>query len=379
MRTRSKVTTDCGDESASRRGWLPAWFLGLSVVMDMALLFGLIWSFHIQYAQPLALFLKAPTMLYVFIFITLRALRYDARFVIIAGLVAAGGWAMMVALSVGGMRIGNPTTRDYVEYLTTANVLIGAELDKILSILAVTGILALALVRAQRLLQRAVAEGEAAQDLSRFFAPEVANRITNADQRIGPGEGELRRAAVLMCDLRGFTKFARTRPPQDVMMILGDYEGRIVPIIRAHGGSVDKFLGDGILATFGAAEPSETFAADALAAMDDIIVESEEWALKRIKNGLKPLHVGAAVAVGEVVFGAVGTAERLEYTVIGDAVNLSAKLEKHNKTATTRSLTTVSAFELAVAQGYGGSYQRRIDSVAVEGTRETVDLAVMAE
>ncbi len=364
---------------AARWNWLPTWFLALSVVIDMSLLFGLIWSFHIQYSQPLALFLKAPTMLYIFIFITLRALRFDARFVLIAGLVAAAGWGMMIALSVGGMMIGNRFTRDYVDYLTSANVLLGAEMDKILAILAVTGILALALVRAQRLLEQSVAEGEAARDLSRFFAPEVADMITRAKERIGPGEGELRQAAILMCDLRGFTLYARTRPPQEVMSVLGNYEARMVPIIRAHGGSVDKFLGDGILASFGAAKSSETFAADALRAMDDILAEGEKWALKRIRQGRKPLHIGAAVAVGEVVFGAVGTKDRMEYTVIGDAVNLAAKLEKQNKKEGTRGLTTVEAHQLAVAQGYERLMERSITGAAVEGTRETVDMAVMME
>lgn len=70
---------------------LPAWFLMLSIVADMALLLGLIWSFHIDYAQPPAFSLKAPTLLYVFIFVAIRALRFDARYVLLAGLTAAVG------------------------------------------------------------------------------------------------------------------------------------------------------------------------------------------------------------------------------------------------------------------------------------------------
>lgn len=78
------------------RGRLPDTILYTSVVIDMTLLLGLIWSFHIQYLQPPSFYLKAPTLLYVFIFIALRALRFEARFVVFAGIVAAAGWGKSV-------------------------------------------------------------------------------------------------------------------------------------------------------------------------------------------------------------------------------------------------------------------------------------------
>src|SRR3954453_17689837 len=108
---------------------LPGWFRYLSMVIDMALLMGLIWSFHIQYHQPASFYLKAPTLLYVFIFIALRALRFEGRFVLAAGFAAAAGWAILVgyvALSDGAMSM---VTHDYVHYLTSNAVLIGAEVD----------------------------------------------------------------------------------------------------------------------------------------------------------------------------------------------------------------------------------------------------------
>src|SRR5574338_1460278 len=89
------------------RGRLADWLLSLSVVIDMALLLGLIWSFHLQYHQPPSFYLKAPTLLYVFIFIALRALRFEARFVVMSGLVAAIGWGFMIAYVVVAAK-GNP-------------------------------------------------------------------------------------------------------------------------------------------------------------------------------------------------------------------------------------------------------------------------------
>ena len=87
------------------------------------------------------------------------------------------------------------------------------------------------------------------------------------------------------------------------------------------------------MATFGSAPKSLICAADALRAVDELIVVSKRWQKERRDSGLRPLEVGFAVATGPVIFGAVGDPNRLEYTVIGDAVNLAAKLEKHNKVA----------------------------------------------
>src|SRR5262245_6363238 len=104
----------------SYRRRLPGWLLALSVVADVALLILLIWSFHIEYSQPPSFSLKAPTLLYVFIFIGLRALRFDARYVLLAGVTAALGWLAMIgyvlSYDMGGM--GAAITRNYVTYLT---------------------------------------------------------------------------------------------------------------------------------------------------------------------------------------------------------------------------------------------------------------------
>jgi adenylate cyclase len=105
---------------------MPGWMLALSVVFDMALLFALIWSFHVQYDQPPSFYLKAPTLLYVSIFIALRALRFEARFVLLAGGVAAAGWLFMAGYAIYATG-PEMITRDYVYYMTANAILIGAE------------------------------------------------------------------------------------------------------------------------------------------------------------------------------------------------------------------------------------------------------------
>lgn len=131
------------------------------------------------------------------------------------------------------------------------------------------------------------------------------------------------------------------------------YQKRVIPVIQQHSGSVDKFLGDGILASFGAVAASETYAADALQAPDAIIDEMRAWHNARVNASLSAPRIGMAVASGEVLFGAVGDETRLEYTIIGDAVNFAAKLEKHTKIEQVIALTDATTFELAISQGYG--------------------------
>ena len=222
--------------ASAHRGPLPRWLVGISVVVDMALLFSLIWSFHVQYEQPAAFYLKAPTILYVFIFIALRALRFEARFVSLAGVTAAFGWFVLVLYAILSDASNDMITRDYVEYITSAQVLLGAEFDKIISILVVTLILAVAIISARELLFRAIAESTAARDLSRFFTPEIAARITSSEDRIEPGQGEVRDAAIVQCDVRGFTVLAKSLPATDVIQLLAEYEKRLVPVIQQHGG-----------------------------------------------------------------------------------------------------------------------------------------------
>jgi adenylate cyclase len=357
----------------------PRWLLAGSVVVDMSLLMGLIWSFHLQYDQPAAFYLKAPTLLYVFIFIALRALRFSAGYVLLAGTVAAIGWLGMLYYALNTSSAPSMgVTRDYVAYMTSNQVLIGAEFDKIITILLSTAILAVAIVRARRMLVAASVEGAAHRDLSRFFSPEVKRRITAGEARLLPGQGEIRQAAVLMTDIRGFTPLAMRTDPAELMALLADYQRHIVTEVQRHGGTVDKFMGDGMLATFGAAEPSDTPAADALRAVDGLAGTIADWQSECRESGRPVLDVGMAVAAGPVVFGAVGDDSRLELTVIGEPVNLTAKLEKSNKAESCHALTTSATLELARRQGYtpGRDIEIRRNR-RIEGVAQPVDLAVL--
>jgi adenylate cyclase len=363
----------------SYRITIPSWFLVISMVVDVALLCGLIFSFHIQYAQPAAFYLKAPTMIYFFIFISLRVLRFDPRYVLTSGVIAVAGWMAMVAYALttdmGEMRI----TRNYVEYLTSNSILIGAEIDKILTLVGVTLILSFAQFRARKVLLDAIQSHSAADDLSQFFAPEVADLITQSDALPGAGKPEIRAAAIMFVDVRGFTRTARGMPPEAVMAALACYQDIALREIEVHGGRVDKFMGDGILATFGAVQPNETHAADGLRAATAVIAALDAASERFGAIGWPvPFNTGAAVAAGEVTVGVVGAQGRFEFTVIGNAVNLAAKLEAANKMQGSRILTDGPTFRLAQAQGYAGDVPPMRRDVAIAGLLQSVDLVVLA-
>ncbi len=301
------------------------------------------------------------------------------RYVVLAGIAAALGWLAMIGYVVFADPHDTMITRNYVQYLTSNSILLGAEFDKIITILAVTTILAFAIHGARRMMTEAATGSHAQENLSRFFAPEIARHISRSGGAISAGEGEAREAAILNLDVRGFTKLASTASPQEVMSVLADYQRRMVPIIQRHGGAIDKFLGDGIMATFGATRPLEDYAARGMAALEECMTSAADWSVEQAAAGRPPLTINGALASGRIVAGAVGDASRLEYTVIGDAVNLSAKLEKHNKIAGCRALALKETYDAACAQGYQPrGPHRALANVSVGGVATPVDLVAVA-
>ena len=123
----------------------------------------------------------------------------------------------------------------------------------------------------------------------------------------------------------------------------------------------------------------DTYAADALRAAGAVIETFDAWNRERVRKGAEALGFGIGVAVGPVVFGAVGDDTRLEFTVIGDAVNLAAKLEKHTKAEAVRALATAAVLTAARGQGYAPDRDPEVRTGrAVEGIDDPLDLVVVA-
>jgi adenylate cyclase len=309
------------------RNRLSEWMRYLSIVIDVSLLIGLIWSFHLQYMQPPSFYLKAPAVLYIFIFVALRTLSFDARKVVIAGAVAILGWLLLVLYVITINPRDSMITHDYVHYLTSNSVLIGAEVDKVISIGVVTAILAYAIARNRRLLTRAVTESASNQDLARFVPAEVASLIKASDDGVQVGLGELREATMLFLDLEGFTSLSERLAPQELVRTLNMFYAAVAEPLDRCGGVINQFQGDAILATFNAPRVDPDHAANAIRAALEI---QALLATRTFGDGLV-LRARIGINTGVVIHGLIGTPDRLGYTVIGDEVNVAARLEALNK------------------------------------------------
>ena len=320
---------------------LPQWFLYLSVIMDMTLLLVLIWSFHLKYVQPASFYLKSPTLLYIFIFIALRALRFQVRYVALSGFTAALGWLLLVWYAVTSSDA--VVTRDFAHYMTSNAILVGAEIDKVISILVVTLVLMLAITRARRLLERAIYEQSTINELSRFVPDEVASRIKTSGQQVHPGDGELREATILFMDIQGFSTISETLQPQELISTLNEYFAVVSEPLQAHGGVINQYQGDAILATFNLPTINEEHALNAIRAA---LAIQKVLQNRTFGNGIS---LGSRIGInsGVVVGGLVGTGNQLGYTVHGDDVNLAARLEQLNKEYKTHILLSESTRTLA--------------------------------
>jgi adenylate cyclase len=164
--------------------------------------------------------------------------------------------------------------------------------------------------------------------VTNLFGQHVSPQVVERLLLEGAGtQSDIRQVAVMFVDFRSFTAGARSRSPQDVVDRLDGAFAVLVEILDRHGGIVNKFLGDGFLALFGAPFEAEDPAHRAVAAGREMLD-----AMERINDGASwPLRIGIGIHFGEVVAGNIGSPRRKEYTVIGDTVNFAARLEALNK------------------------------------------------
>ena len=364
---------------------LPRWLSYLSVVIDVGLLFALMWSFHLQYNQPPSFYLKAPTLLYVFVFIALRTLYFEFQFVALAGASAALGW-MLLVLYVVAIDPDDPMiTRDYVEYMTSNSVLIGAEFDKIITIIMVSAILAIAIARSRRLLIRAVHESITRDELSRFVPDAVAERAASADNALAAGDGEIREATIFFSDIENFTGLSESLSPSELIGVLNDYFAAVCEPLEHHGAVINQFQGDAILASFNLPSAATDHASQAIEAAIEI---QDILRVRNFGNGIR-LRARIGINSGVVIGGLVGNRHRLSYTLHGDDVNLAARLETLNKhygtsiivSERTRELAGISRFhyrDLGVTTVRGRTGETRIFSVEPNNDADDEQTATLA-
>jgi adenylate cyclase len=161
--------------------------------------------------------------------------------------------------------------------------------------------------------------------LERFLAPEVVELISANPEEVRLG-GANAKVSVLFADIRGFTPLSEALPPERIVEILNEYFTRVTEVIFEHGGTLDKYLGDGLMALFGAPVSKGNDSVNAVRAALGIQQLMTELNQEGTNRGWPDLRVGIGVNTGVVTAGNIGSPKRIDYTVIGDAVNVSSRL-----------------------------------------------------
>jgi len=204
---------------------------------------------------------------------------------------------------------------------------------------------------------------------SRYVTSQVAEELLNNPDALGLG-GKKQFVTILFSDIRGFTSFSENFPPEEVVEHLNEYLSAMVGIVFKHEGTLDKFIGDAIMVIFGAPMTRED---DAIRAMRTALEMREKLAelnAKWERQGKKPFEIGIGINSGEVIAGNIGDIRRMEYTVIGDNVNLASRIESLTKDFGVPIIISRSAYKLVE----DFVEVKNLESVNVKGKEARVEI-----
>jgi adenylate cyclase len=203
----------------------------------------------------------------------------------------------------------------------------------------------------------------------RYVPPSVVEEILSDPDKLKFG-GEKRELTVLFSDIRGFTTYSEKYPPEQVVEILNQYLTAMVEVIFRYQGTVNQFLGDGFMALFGAPIHYPDHAEKACLTALGMVGELERLFAKWKAEGREGFEIGIGINTGDMVVGNLGSSQLFDYTVIGDNVNLGARLEALNKDYQTKFHIIIS--EATYQQVRERAVVRRLDSVMVKGKTRPV-------
>ena len=209
----------------------------------------------------------------------------------------------------------------YVDNLTATHSFADEDLE---FLIAFGGLTAVAIENSQ-LSDRLRREAVVVSNFQRYFAPNLATQIAQQEGEVALG-GAKRPVVVFFSDIRGFTPMSEAMNPDEIAGLLTEYFTEMVDIVFEHSGTLDKFMGDAIMALWGAPIAHEDDADRAMQCAIDQIETLEKMNAKWAESGRQPLAIGIGINFGEVFAGNIGSNRRLEYTVIGDAVNTASRL-----------------------------------------------------
>lgn len=298
---------------------LPSWLFRYTNVFIETSVPGVIMLMLTLVMGPWQAMASATPMLYP-LFIFMAALYLDFWVCVFSGVVATVQFLLIAMIFVGGEApmAGLEMLTDPSAYLVKAALLLASGL--------LAGFLTVALRRQmQASVHNAQERDHAISIFGQHVSPEIAQRLLQQNLDI---EGETRDACVMFLDIRGFSRIAADKTPHEVMHYLNTLFSELIDVVNAHHGIVNKFLGDGFMAIFGAPADDAERVPHALNAALAILERVEAL---NASGAIPPTQLGIGLHAGQLVTGNVGTHERKEYTLVGETVNLAARIEQATK------------------------------------------------
>jgi adenylate cyclase len=283
--------------------------------------------------MPVQMKLRPPAFPFFFLLIAWSTFTLSPWLVLGATLIVVAVWTYGVSfiavrpdtiLGFGLPQGANPS-ESVALYLNPQFVDSAAYASGVFTAVLIAGILAVAVGRMQRLVDVQARIERARDNLARHVSANLVEELAEVDEPFGPARNQ--EVAVLFTDVVGFTSLCEKLSPEAVVHMLRGFHEHMADCVFEHGGTLDKFVGDSVMATFGTPRPSPNDAANALACARSMLRRLERWNAQRLARGEPAVLAGIGLHFGPVVLGDIGNERRLEFAVLGDTVNTASRLE----------------------------------------------------
>lgn len=349
------------------------------VTFDVVLVAAQVLALGRLMGMPMGSVLAMPATSLIFVILIHASMRYQPVLVLYAAVVfiasVQAGEAMLSRAFGTPSTMGHMTGASAMAHEGMSGVWNYEVLPPMLILLA-AALLFVVGRRTRGLLFSSVRHASRMARLARFFSPNLAMQLAETDMSDALA-GRRQQAAVLFVDIRGFTSLGEAMTPEELGAFLSEYRSRLAQPVFAHGGMIDKFIGDAIMAVFGVPNARADDASRALACGVDILAEAERWSQQRTVAGKPPVKIGIGGHFGEVFAGALGNDQLLEYTIIGDTVNVAERLERLS-----REVESPLVVSLDLLKSAGGNQEdagwRHLPTQMLRGHKTPVDAVCLA-
>ena len=344
----------------SRRMGTEHWLVFVFVSIDMGVVtFGILSDNPFdEVSLPVALRYRLDSHVLFFLVFTVVLHSYSPRLVLWSGISIALWWSGGLALAINAPGavtefdppgLGEMSFRSYLERIQAPDFIdVIRRVQEALVAVLMAVVASFAVARSRRLVLESVHAERARENLARYFSPDVAAELASKDHDLGAARSQ--HAAVLFADIIGFTRLSETLGPEGTIALLREWHGRLGEIVFRNGGTLDKYIGDGLMATFGTPHPRPDDATRALQAALEMAAAARGPGAGTERDASQPaqavpsagaaqppdaadspipppVRIGIGLHYGPVVLGDIGNERRLEFAVLGDTVNVASRLE----------------------------------------------------